>query len=245
MNLRRLNNDRSDFYLVSTVQSIRVLTSDNVRLKKELEKMSHFSDGQTILIRKLQKINEELVFSTLKAYAEVDESELKLVSLKRSSQRDSLTGTANRPLMLECINQSIAATKRHRKNFALLFIDLDHFKPVNDRFGHCFGDQLLKKVAERLGSVIRESDVLSRHGGDEFLVLLNEISGQKDVIKVVRKIKSELTRSFIINNNEINLSASVGFALYPQDGIKAETLIRRADQAMYRVKSQGGDGFSR
>ena len=152
---------------------------------------------------------------------------------------DQLTGLANRTLFREKLNQTIAEAKRYEREFALLFIDLDGFKAVNDAWGHAAGDLLLQKVARRLRACLRQSDMVARMGGDEFTVILPEIFSRLDVEKVARKVIAALSRPFALKGGTAVVGASVGAALYPAGGSDGDSLLRCADSAMYAVKSRG------
>ncbi|GLX79470.1 hypothetical protein tinsulaeT_28100 [Thalassotalea insulae] len=229
---------------VQLKRQIKKLTAENKKLRAEQKNIKQLVDKNEALLEQLREVNQQLVFSTLNAFAEKDMANLKYDELEQHSQRDGLTGLANRAFMLECISLAVNATKRHNKNFALLFIDLDQFKPVNDNLGHAMGDKILKDVANRLSAVMRESDTLSRYGGDEFIALLNEISCLDDVEKVAKKMITVLAQPSVMNEHTIPLAASIGVAIYPQDGTDAKTLIEHADHAMYHVKKRGGNGFT-
>lgn len=169
---------------------------------------------------------------------------------KRSEERisqqayyDLLTRLPNRALFNDRIKQAFAHARRHGKNFALLFMDLDHFKQINDTLGHVMGDRVLQQVAERIQDCLRAEDTLSRFGGDEFALLLPDISGRESVTSVAEKILRAVRQPFRVNNHELQLSLSLGIALYPVAGESQETLLQSADMAMYHVKAQGKDGF--
>ena len=134
---------------------------------------------------------------------------------------------------------ALAAARRDNSQLALLFIDLDRFKPINDRLGHAAGDRVLKGVAERIRHNIRESDTAARIGGDEFVVLLPGIAAAEDAKVVADKIRAAIDRPFVIDGHELAVSVSMGLAHYPQDGTDATTLARHADTAMYRDKAAG------
>jgi diguanylate cyclase (GGDEF)-like protein len=141
--------------------------------------------------------------------------------------------------MLDRLQSAIVRAQRSSARVGLLFLDLDGFKQINDTLGHAVGDQVLRLAAERLASVVRESDSVSRYGGDEFVVLLAEISSAADAAPIARKILDALAAPAVIGPHPISLQASIGIAIYPDDGADAVTLIRHADAAMYRIKRQG------
>lgn len=152
---------------------------------------------------------------------------------------DPLTGLPNRKLLDERLGQSVTKAKRSHGHVALLFIDLDKFKPVNDNYGHAYGDLLLKEVAKRLQKCMRESDTASRLGGDEFVALLPEIDGKKAVMTVATKILTLLTHPYEIAGHTFEISASIGAAIYPDDGADEKALMKSADFAMYAAKNSG------
>jgi diguanylate cyclase (GGDEF)-like protein len=152
---------------------------------------------------------------------------------------DSLTGLPNRKLLEERVSQSLVSAKRHNTSIALLFIDLDKFKPVNDTYGHAYGDLLLKEVAKRLLSCMRKSDTASRLGGDEFVALLSEVDGPASAANVAGKILHQLTLPYEIAGHVLEISASIGVALYPEHASDGKGLMKAADLAMYDAKNSG------
>jgi diguanylate cyclase (GGDEF)-like protein len=153
---------------------------------------------------------------------------------------DSLTGLPNRTLLLDRLSQVLAQAKRYDKQFALFFLDLDGFKDVNDRLGHATGDRVLQRVAERLLSCVRGGDTACRYGGDEFVLLLPEVESERRAIEVAAKIRGRLAKPHEIDGHSIALTATVGIAVYPGNGIGQVDLIEHADAAMYRAKSAKG-----
>jgi diguanylate cyclase (GGDEF)-like protein/PAS domain S-box-containing protein len=154
---------------------------------------------------------------------------------------DALTGLPNRPLLIDRIERCIAAARRNGTCFAVLFLDLDHFKKVNDSLGHSQGDELLKNVAQRLAGCLREQDTVARLGGDEFIVLLPEIRVPEDASAVSLKLLASLREPLMLLTQQVEVSVSIGVACYPDDGDNAEALLRNADTAMYAAKDQGRD----
>ncbi|NMF89261.1 CHASE domain-containing protein [Aromatoleum petrolei] len=152
---------------------------------------------------------------------------------------DILTGAVNRLMFGELLGYALVQARRSGHRFALLFIDLDHFKRVNDDFGHHVGDMLLCEAVRRMQGSIRSSDALGRRGGDEFVVLLPEIVGDTDAEIVAEKIRSALEKPFMFEGREVRISSSIGIALYPEDGKDEHELMCRADEAMYRAKLGG------
>jgi diguanylate cyclase len=156
---------------------------------------------------------------------------------------DSLTGLPNRMLLDDRMGEAVSRAERGREHFALLFVDLDRFKPVNDSFGHRIGDLLLKSVAQRLIACVRASDTVARTGGDEFVVLLSGIGDPTDAAMVSRKILDELSRPFFIEDYEIDTSGSIGISIYPKDGKDVSLLKVAADLAMYHAKRSGRNNY--
>lgn len=156
---------------------------------------------------------------------------------------DALTGLPNRELSAVHINVAINNSARNCQKFALMFLDLDRFKEVNDTLGHDVGDMLLVEAARRIESCVRASDSVARLGGDEFVVLLNNVDGQKGVEKVAKQIMQQLTQSFSLKNDIAHVSASIGITFFPDDGDNIDVLMKNADQAMYRAKELGRDRF--
>ncbi|MGA2398019.1 MAG: diguanylate cyclase [Steroidobacteraceae bacterium] len=162
-----------------------------------------------------------------------------------AAHHDSLTGLPNRLLLESRLTQAIDLAHRHNCEAALLFLDLDGFKLVNDTLGHPVGDRLLRSVAGALQGCVRSTDTVSRFGGDEFVVLLSEISGQADAAQVAEKILGVLRAHHSVDEPGLRITASVGIALYPHDGIDPQTLLRNADDAMFLAKRAGGNGYRR
>ncbi len=156
---------------------------------------------------------------------------------------DALTGLPNRTLFEDRLTVALAQAHRKEQSVAVMFLDLDRFKIVNDTVGHTFGDQLLQNVAERLNGLLREGDTVARMGGDEFTVLLPEVTQAGDAVEIAERILETLRQPWRINNREFHVTTSIGIAIYPSDGEDAESLIRNADTAMYRAKEQGRDKF--
>ncbi|MCS6786630.1 MAG: diguanylate cyclase [Thiobacillaceae bacterium] len=162
---------------------------------------------------------------------------------ERLATYDALTGLPNRLLIQRLIGQSIARAQRQQRKFALMFVDLDRFKAVNDSLGHKAGDLLLIEVASRLRRSVRASDTVGRLAGDEFVVLLDDVHNAADVLAVAEKIRTSVQEPMTIFDRDVQVGASIGIALYPEHGRDAEELLRHADAAMYRVKGEGRNGY--
>lgn len=171
---------------------------------------------------------------------EITDRKLMEEKLKRSAHYDSLTDLPNRVLFSDHTKYAISQAERHKTKFALMYIDLDKFKPVNDTFGHDVGDLLLKAVAKRLQECLRKSDTAGRIGGDEFIVLLPKIDNQQDALNVAEKIQFALNQPFELHSYPaIHITSSIGVAIYPEHGCTETQLSRNADKAMYVAKENG------
>lgn len=162
--------------------------------------------------------------------------EHEVANVRHFAYHDELTGLPNRALLLDRLDQALVRAKRQHKQLALLLLDLDGFKDVNDRLGHVAGDKLLQRVAERLVSCIRGSDTACRYGGDEFVVLLPEVDDQMQAGMVAGEIHARLAKPYMVDDYSIAMTASVGVAVYPHDGMNQADLIKQADVAMYLAK---------
>ena len=163
--------------------------------------------------------------------------------LSHLAEHDTLTDLPNRLLLNDRLTRAIALAERHHKPLAVLFLDVDGFKAVNDSLGHAAGDAILRSIAARLGAAIRKSDTVSRYSGDEFVIVLPEIEQGDDAAVVARKLVRAASGPHRIEARNITVTASVGIALYPDDGRDAETLIKNADAAMYDAKRTGIGSF--
>ncbi len=159
------------------------------------------------------------------------------------AQHDALTDLPNRLLLNDRLTQAISIARRNHSQLAVLFLDLDGFKHINDSLGHSVGDKLLQSVAGRLLACVRKSDTVSRQGGDEFVILLSEVTHAADAAIIAAKIIAELKKGHRIGKHRLRISASVGLSTYPNDGEDAETLIKNADMAMYDAKQSGRDKY--
>jgi diguanylate cyclase (GGDEF)-like protein/PAS domain S-box-containing protein len=159
--------------------------------------------------------------------------------LERQTNYDSLTGLVNRNLLQELLQQTILQSKRTGRMFAVAFVDVDHFKRINDTFGHAAGDELIKTVGARLLSCIREGDTVARLGGDEFVLLMPELEFESSIFGMMQRVDEALAKPVAIHDIDIKVTFSIGLALYPRDGESSETLLGNADVAMYRAKTLG------
>jgi diguanylate cyclase (GGDEF)-like protein/PAS domain S-box-containing protein len=165
------------------------------------------------------------------------------LQLAHTAEHDVLTGLPNRALLNDRINQAIFLVSRHEKKVAVLFLDLDGFKHINDSLGHLAGDKLLQSVTKRLCDCVRASDTVSRQGGDEFVVLLSEMEHSEDAAVTARRLLQVVAEAHTINQQDLHVTTSIGISVYPEDGLDAETLVKNADTAMYQAKENGRQSY--
>ncbi|MCF6340233.1 MAG: GGDEF domain-containing protein [Sulfurimonas sp.] len=163
--------------------------------------------------------------------------------IKQLAYYDSLTGLANRSLLKDRLSKSIQLASRNKNKLAIIFLDLDYFKLINDNYGHAVGDSLLIYFSNLLKKEVREADTVSRFGGDEFVILLPNIKNIKDAIHIAEKIQNKLQKKHIINSHELKITASMGISIFPNHSKNAEDLIKYADIAMYEAKKDGRNTF--
>jgi diguanylate cyclase (GGDEF)-like protein/PAS domain S-box-containing protein len=221
----------------------------------QLGKIDHFK-----MLKRFIKPDDSIVWAELTVSAIEDEEDMEnpqyLAMLEDVTERknleekiwyqanfDFLTNLPNRSMLHDRLNQSIIKAKRNKSEFAILLIDLDQFKDVNDTLGHDRGDELLIETSKRIQLCVRESDTVARLGGDEFIIILSELSYLSGVGKVVQNIIDSLTEPFHLGKNTAYISASIGITLYPKDASETISLIKNADQAMYAAKKQGRNGY--
>jgi len=162
-----------------------------------------------------------------------------------AATHDFLTGLPNRILFNDHYTLALAGAKRYHKKLAIMVLDIDHFKDINDALGHPYGDQLLKEFGNRLSSTVRKADTVSRIGGDEFALLVTEVAGTENVANVAQKMLGNARKPFRLNNHEVRITVSIGISNYPDDGEDVETLIKYADTAMYQAKRNGRNSYLR
>lgn len=190
----------------------------------EVELLTQFADDVAFGISSLRQRAEKKIFEE---------------QIQRLAHYDALTDLPNRALFFDRLQQALAAAKRDQSRLAVLFIDIDMFKPINDTFGHEIGDLLLREIARRMRGCLRESDTSARYGGDEFVVLLPTIAANEDAKLVADKICAVLEQPFELGGNVLCISSSIGIAVYPENGSEEKHLLRNADAAMYQSKNSG------
>lgn len=172
-------------------------------------------------------------------FSDISERKQQEARIHHLAHHDALTGLPNRVLLEDRIGQAILTSRRNQHHMALVFIDLDRFKNINDTLGHQVGDNLLVQAAERVRRVLRDTDTLSRQGGDEFVAVLPEMESRADAMQVARMLLAVLGKPYMLAGHELTVSASAGIALYPEDGETISDLLRKADTAMYKAKEDG------
>ena len=182
---------------------------------------------------------DDSIIGAVLVFRDVSYKRNHMKELAHQAQHDALTGLPNRLLFNEHLKHALARAKRKKSRLAVMFLDLDRFKLINDTMGHSLGDQLLHDVAERIRQTLREGDTVARQGGDEFLVLLPEIKDELEAALVAERILGLFTQPIILEGNEIYISTSIGISLYPNDASDLETLVKQADTAMYYAKEKG------
>jgi diguanylate cyclase (GGDEF)-like protein len=185
----------------------------------------------------------ELAHTVQQLQVEIEGREKIAAELDFLANHDALTGLPSLRLCKDRLDQSLAEARRNRQTSAVMFLDLDGFKTINDQHGHEFGDLVLKATADRIKAEIRETDTVARIGGDEFVIILSSLPETEIANRIAASVIEQIARPFDIKNTEVLISASIGISLYPQNGTTAEALIRSADKAMYRVKRQGKNDF--
>jgi diguanylate cyclase (GGDEF)-like protein len=195
------------------------------------------SGAQDYLVK--GKIDRELLLRAMQYSIERKHYQ---VELERQANYDALTGLPNRHLFNDRLKQAVSS-QRHVRNVAVVFIDLDHFKVINDSLGHNYGDDVLRHVAERLQSAVRDGDTVARLGGDEFVLILNDQTREDVIFRTMRRIIGKVSEPMNVADRELNITCSAGISMYPQDGPDVQTLLKNADAAMYRAKSHGRNNF--
>lgn len=215
---------------------------NSLRKEKEAAEVEAYEAKLTVVetLKRTEKDLEERVNTRTRELQDVNlrlrESE---ALLRKMAHHDHLTGLANRSLLEESLLQAIERAKRNKSKIAVLLADLDGFKPVNDNYGHDVGDNLLRIIASRLKSTVRSSDTVARIGGDEFVLLLETIKDPHDAVHMAEKALAAISEPANIGGVELTVSASIGVAIFPDDGTEAETIVRHADRAMYNAKLAG------
>ncbi|WP_051208144.1 putative bifunctional diguanylate cyclase/phosphodiesterase [Saccharospirillum impatiens] len=221
--------------VIQLQRPIIVMTGSN---SPELDELL-MKEGAADFIPK-EEVSASLLDRSIRHAIERKQAEHKIAELVR---RDPLTGLGNRNIFEEHMELAIARAERTGNRLAVVFLDLDRFKDINDSLGHHVGDLLLTLIGSRLRRTVRNSDFVARIGGDEFTVLLDNISSESDVTQIVEKISRELSRPAPVNNNTLDITVSIGIALFPENGKVAIELMQKADMALYESKSRGAGSY--
>ena len=200
-------------------------------------------NGKTYDVIEAPLKNADGSLSVLAIFRDISERKRSEDLIREMAYHDALTGLPNRLLFNDRLNMAIHRARRHRQKVALMMLDLDRFKPVNDMLGHDVGDQLLQAVAARLTGLVRDNDTVARLGGDEFAVILPEITRAEDATRVAEKIVASFQTPFVLRVHELLMTTSVGITLYPDDGEEGEALMKQADIAMYHAKQKGRNSY--
>jgi diguanylate cyclase (GGDEF)-like protein len=229
---------------------------DNYSLNQYLSKLKQGQNNLTIELEYQHKegneINVEISASLISyhnqemfclVFRDITKRKKLEAKLKYRAYHDPLTGLSNRDLFKKYLSKALASAKRNNIFMAVMFLDLDHFKNINDNYGHDVGDELLKQFAQKLQGCLRYEDTIARWGGDEFTILLPQIDSKNDITRIVQRIGHCLQKPFQINQDKIQVNSSIGIAIYPQHGQEIEILLKKADIALYWAKEGGRNNF--
>jgi diguanylate cyclase (GGDEF)-like protein len=234
--------DPRDFYVVGTDRDLLISALKSTGAVNNLELHLQDADGQPFWAQyssqRISYLGEECVISAL---INIDERKRVHDELHHRAFHDELTGLPNRAMFMDALRQALSRAERKKSAVSVLFIDLDHFKAVNDNFGHDMGDLLLQQVAARIQACVREGDVVGRLGGDEFVVLIEDTLPSEDVRRIAEKILTALRPVYVLGRHTANVTSSIGISTHPQDGADLNSLLSAADHAMYQAKTDGRD----
>jgi len=237
---RFVNRDDQDKYYFLRNNILKQMTQQTceLRLQKKDGAIFHVQlECMPVQDNKDNDIRLRIVMSDITERKRMEET------IKNLAYHDVLTGLPNRMLFADHLNLALSQASRSGNIVAVLYMDLDNFKTINDSLGHSVGDQLLKAAANRLQSCLRESDTVARLGGDEYVILLPITTHEEDVVVTVTKIISAFQESFFIDEHKLHVTVSAGISLYPLDGKDVDTLLKNADAAMYKAKEKGKNSF--
>ena len=232
-------------------EDLRVINSGSSKLHYQESQINSEGQSRVLSRSKVPMVNAKgEITGILGAYEditsrlEIEETVLQQQEeLHYQANYDHLTGLPNRALLKDRIEHAIYKSKRNMTEFAVLFLDLDQFKQINDSMGHAFGDKVLQKIAERFRAVVRESDTLARLGGDEFTIVMEEFSHLNEITTLAQKLIDDARKSLVVEGQQYYMTTSIGISLYPRDAKDEEQLLKCADAAMYRAKDSGRDNY--
>jgi diguanylate cyclase (GGDEF)-like protein len=220
------------------------MSRHNTNLRQQaIQESKYLKDVLNEQLASLQEMNQKLVNASIQLQIKTDQVQRAEEQMSQLAHHDFLTKLPNRLQFNDQLEHEIALARRHGTTLAVLFIDLDKFKNVNDSLGHGIGDLLLQSVANNLRAAVRSTDTVSRQGGDEFMILLPDVKNKADIDHKVRKIHQIITATHHIADHMLQVGASIGISIFPDDGTDAETLVLRADAAMYAAKKSGRDQY--
>ena len=245
----QLNNNETIVKQVIHKDHIPILEDIQIELglgnavRREL-KIVHPEQGEKWVLFKAQpfKSSDGLMEKVNGQFEDITRQKELEIELKRMAFFDELTDIPNRKMLDRQIQKALVRSKRHKHNFSIMFIDLDDFKKVNDTLGHDAGDQLLIDVVSRIDSCIREEDLISRIGGDEFIVMFEE-TGKEEIEQIAKRMIESVAEPYTLNDQNASISLSIGISMYPDDGEDKDTLIKAADKAMYFAKNNGKNNY--
>jgi diguanylate cyclase (GGDEF)-like protein/PAS domain S-box-containing protein len=224
------DHSKGTIYITEDITDRRNVQEALIRARDQLE-------------QRVQERTSELAMTNARLQAEVQERKLAEQQIRYLANHDALTGLPNRRLLEDRLEQALEVARRNVHQVAIQFIDLDRFKPINDRYGHRIGDLLLQAVAVRLRALLRAVDTVSRVGGDEFVIVLPEMQSGTAACETAQRLLVALAKPYVIDGKEMSVTPSIGISLYPDDGNDAETLLTAADAAMYHAKEMGRGNF--
>ena len=212
-------------------------------LRERDQAMKSKAESAAVIELQLREANERLVLAAVRAQELTEAAQGATARMSHMASHDFLTGLPNRALLTDRLAQAMTLARRHGRRVALLYLDLDHFKNINDSLGHLVGDRLLQKAAKRLLENVRQSDTVCRQGGDEFVVLLAEVEAAEDASLLAEKLIAALAEPYVVGEHRLHVTLSIGISLFPDDGKDVETMLRNADTAMYHAKRNGRDNY--
>lgn len=237
--------DDAYYAMQKVLQTKEVVSS----VEKRLKRTGEFCDMEIVITPLLDERNE--LIGAIEVAHDISEHlvlqhdlEIQKQHLKHVAHHDTLTGLSNRLIFSDKLSDTIKRASYYDEKFAVLFIDLDHFKNINDTLGHDFGDAVLKEIAKRFKSCTRGDDVLARLGGDEFIVLIDKFHSKQECVSIAQKLLVQANIPILYKNKSLTVSASIGISVYPTDGKTENHLLKNADSAMYQSKKQGGHTYS-
>jgi diguanylate cyclase (GGDEF)-like protein len=225
------------FFVIPFIILILIWLSIRKYIISPLELLRQFAYYQNKIPKAFMIEELEVIrYSMVETFQRLEKEKKELYEIAR---KDSLSGLANRNALMEFMDRLIVNSRRNNKEFAMLFLDLDNFKSVNDSLGHNVGDELLKKISSIIDNVLRSNDFVARVGGDEFIIIIQDYNSLLELINIIDRIQNTVSNTWIIQTNPINISSSVGIAFYPKDGEDTISLMKNSDIAMYEAKKNG------